>query len=78
MLETGCVYVVPLLESMALPPDLAAATNPKSSTGRLDVFTRVIADGVAPSTRSRPAITGRSTPRSARRRFPIVVRRARG
>ena len=47
MLETGCVYIVPLLESMALPPELAAATNPKSSTGRLDVFTRVIADGVA-------------------------------
>jgi dCTP deaminase len=46
VLETGCVYIVPLLESMALPPELAAATNPKSSTGRLDVFTRVIADGV--------------------------------
>jgi dCTP deaminase len=47
VLETGCVYIAPLLESMALPATLAAATNPKSSTGRLDVFTRVIADGVA-------------------------------
>src|SRR5262245_4953012 len=47
VLETGCVYIVPLLESMALPKDLAAASNPKSSTGRLDVFTRVIANGVA-------------------------------
>ena len=47
MLETGCVYVAPLLESLALPDDLSAATNPKSSTGRLDVFTRVIADGVS-------------------------------
>ena len=37
VLETGCVYIVPLLESMALPKELAAATNPKSSTGRLDV-----------------------------------------
>ena len=45
VLETGCVYIVPLIESLALPPDLAAAANPKSSTGRLDVFTRVIADG---------------------------------
>lgn len=44
VLETGCVYIVPLLESLALPPDVAAAANPKSSTGRLDVFTRVIAD----------------------------------
>ena len=44
VLETGCVYIVPLLESLALPTDIAAAANPKSSTGRLDVFTRVIAD----------------------------------
>lgn len=45
VLETNCVYIVPLLESLALPPDIVAAANPKSSTGRLDVFTRVIADG---------------------------------
>ncbi len=44
VLETGCVYIVPLIESLALPADIAAAANPKSSTGRLDVFTRVIAD----------------------------------
>src|SRR5262245_29366966 len=44
VLETGCVYIVPLLESLALPDTIAAAANPKSSTGRLDVFTRVIAD----------------------------------
>jgi len=42
VLETGCVYIVPLMESLKLPPDLSAAANPKSSTGRLDVFTRVI------------------------------------
>src|ERR1041384_5819311 len=44
VLETNCVYIVPLLESLALPPDVAPAANPKSSTGRIDVFTRVIAD----------------------------------
>ena len=44
VLETGCVYIVPLIERLALPADIAGATNPKSSTGRLDVFTRVIAD----------------------------------
>ena len=44
VLETNCVYIVPLLESLALPPAILAAANPKSSTGRLDVFTRVIAD----------------------------------
>ena len=42
VLETNCVYIVPLLESLALPPKIVAAANPKSSTGRLDVFTRVI------------------------------------
>lgn len=44
VLETNCVYIVPLLESLALPPAILAAANPKSSTGRLDVFTRVITD----------------------------------
>ncbi|PHR92716.1 MAG: 2-deoxycytidine 5-triphosphate deaminase [Robiginitomaculum sp.] len=44
VLETGCVYLVPLQESLRLPENLSASANPKSSTGRLDVFTRVIAD----------------------------------
>lgn len=44
VLETGCVYIVPLLESLALPKGVAASANPKSSTGRLDIFTRVITD----------------------------------
>src|SRR4029079_13715768 len=44
VLETGCVYIVPLMESLALPQDVAAAANQKSSTGRLDIFTRVITD----------------------------------
>ncbi len=45
VLETGCVYLVPLMESLHLDTHLSATANPKSSTGRLDVFTRVIADG---------------------------------
>jgi dCTP deaminase len=44
VLERGCVYLVPLQESFALPAAVSAGANPKSSTGRLDVFTRVIAD----------------------------------
>ncbi len=44
VLETGCVYIVPLLETLALPQAIAASTNPKSSTGRLDIFTRVMTD----------------------------------
>ncbi len=45
VLETGCVYIVELMESLALPEDVSALANPKSSTGRLDVFTRLISDG---------------------------------
>jgi len=44
VLETGCVYLVPLIEELALPEGISASANPKSSTGRLDIFTRVIAD----------------------------------
>ena len=44
VLETGCVYIVPLLEGFNLPETISASANPKSSTGRLDIFTRVIAD----------------------------------
>jgi dCTP deaminase len=42
--ERHCVYIVPLMESVALTPDLSALANPKSSTGRLDVFARLITD----------------------------------
>jgi dCTP deaminase len=44
VLERGCVYIVPLMESLDLPKGVSATTNPKSSTGRLDIFTRVITD----------------------------------
>jgi dCTP deaminase len=44
VLETNRPYLIPLRESLALPPLLRGKTNPKSSTGRLDVFTRVITD----------------------------------
>jgi dCTP deaminase len=43
-LQRGSVYLVPLLESLALPPGLRGRCNPKSTTGRLDIFTRVITD----------------------------------
>jgi dCTP deaminase len=44
VLEKGCVYIVPLLEDLRLGQEYAAVGNPKSSTGRLDVFTRLITD----------------------------------
>ena len=47
LLERGCVYIVQLLESLSLSDSLAGVANPKSSTGRLDVFTRLITDQAA-------------------------------
>jgi len=44
ILERGHCYIVPLLEELALPEDVCAQSNPKSSTGRLDIFTRLLAD----------------------------------
>ena len=44
VLERGCVYVVPLLESLRLQESISGVANPKSSTGRLDIFTRLITD----------------------------------
>ncbi len=45
VLEKGCVYVVPLMESLDLPTGMQAVANAKSSTGRLDLLTRTITDG---------------------------------
>ena len=45
VLETGCVYLAQVLEEFTLPPHMHGAANPKSSTGRIDVFTRLITDG---------------------------------
>ena len=47
VLEKGIVYIAPLAERLALPETLAGAANPKSSTGRLDIFVRLIVDNGA-------------------------------
>jgi dCTP deaminase len=75
VLETGCVYIVPLLESLALPLDIEASANPKSSTGRLDVFTRVIADGVGAFDQIPHGYTGPLFAEICPQTFPIVVRK---
>ncbi|MCC6006169.1 MAG: 2'-deoxycytidine 5'-triphosphate deaminase [Rhodobacteraceae bacterium] len=45
VLEKGCVYLVELIERLDLPGDISAVVNAKSSTGRLDLLTRLIVDG---------------------------------
>ena len=44
VLERGCVYIAELQERLRLPADVAARANPKSSTGRLDIFVRLLTD----------------------------------
>ncbi len=74
VLETGCVYLVPLLEHLNLPEEMAAATNPKSSTGRLDVFTRVIFNGAQEFDKIPAGYKGPLYLEVSPRTFPIVVR----
>jgi len=74
VLETNCVYIVPLIESLALPDDIAAAANPKSSTGRLDVFTRVIADETRGFDRIDAGYHGPLYAEISPKTFPVLVR----
>ena len=74
VLETGAVYIVPLLESLALPPGIAAAANPKSSTGRLDVFTRVITDRARGFDRIEAGYHGPLYAEISPKTFPVLVR----
>lgn len=75
VLEQGCVYLVELEEGFRLPKDLLATTNPKSSTGRLDVFTRVIGDRVAAFDSVPAGYEGPLYLEISPRTFPILVRR---
>ena len=74
VLETNCVYIVPLIERLDLPAGISAATNPKSSTGRLDVFTRVIADETRGFDRVAPGYSGPLYAEISPKTFPILVR----
>jgi dCTP deaminase len=74
VLETGCVYIVPLMEGLALPDELAAAANPKSSTGRLDIFTRVITDRARAFDAIPAGYHGPIYLEVSPRTFPVVVR----
>jgi dCTP deaminase len=74
VLEMGCVYVVPLQERLALPADISAAANPKSSTGRLDVFTRVIAANGAAFDQIPEGYCGPLYAEICPQTFPVLVR----
>jgi dCTP deaminase len=74
VLETGCVYLVPLQEQLALPPSISAAANAKSSTGRLDLFTRLIGDHATEFDRLDPGYAGPLYAEISPRTFSVLAR----
>ncbi|WP_372615085.1 2'-deoxycytidine 5'-triphosphate deaminase [Aquicoccus sp.] len=74
VLEKGCVYVVPLMEGLALPPGIQAVANAKSSTGRLDLLTRAITDGGEEFDRIAPGYHGPLYAEICPRSFSVLVR----
>jgi dCTP deaminase len=74
VLERGCVYIVQLVEWLRLPSRMSALANPKSSTGRLDIFTRLISDRAAAFDRVEPGYQGPLYAEIAPRTFSILVR----
>jgi len=74
VLEKGCVYIVPLLEELCLPEEISASANPKSSTGRLDIFTRLITDHGIEFEKVRRGYKGPLYVEIASRTFTVIVR----
>ena len=75
VLEVGCVYIVPLLEYLALPSRVWGLANPKSSTGRIDVLTRLITDKAEVFDKVEEGYHGRLYAEIAPRTFSVVVRK---
>jgi dCTP deaminase len=75
VLERNCVYIAEVEESLALSASLSAAANPKSSTGRLDVFTRVITDRADRFDIIKPGYAGKLYAEVSPRTFPVLARR---
>ncbi len=74
VLEKGCVYLVPLMERLNLPRGLRAVANAKSSTGRLDLLTRVVTDGGTEFDRVPEGYDGPLYAEICPRSFSVLVR----
>src|SRR3982751_6112495 len=75
VLEAGCVYIVPLLERAEFSPRISGGANPKSSTGRIDVFTRLITDYAPSFDRVEPGYRGPLFAEICPQTFPVLVRK---
>jgi dCTP deaminase len=74
VLEKGCVYLVPLMEGLNLPHGITAVANAKSSTGRLDLLTRVVTDGGTEFDRIPAGYKGPLYAEICPRSFSVLVR----
>jgi dCTP deaminase len=74
VLEKDCVYIVPLVEELNLPQNISGKANPKSTTGRLDIFTRLITDYGTEFDRVPPGYKGKLYAEVVSRTFTIALR----
>jgi dCTP deaminase len=74
VLERNCVHIVPLLESLNLPKGASARANPKSSSGRLDIFVRIICDGGQAFDEIPEGYRGPLYAEVVPRSFPVIAR----
>ena len=74
VLEKGCVYLIPIEESLRLTPDLSAVANAKSSTGRLDLLTRIITNYGTEFDRIPTGYNGKLFVEICPRSFSVLVR----
>ncbi|MGO8793729.1 MAG: 2'-deoxycytidine 5'-triphosphate deaminase [Candidatus Sulfotelmatobacter sp.] len=72
--EKDCVYIVPLLEELNLPENISGKANPKSTTGRLDIFTRLITDYGTEFDRVPPGYKGKLYAEVVSRTFTVAIR----
>ncbi len=75
VLEAGSVYIVPLLERAEFSARVSGGANPKSSTGRIDVFTRLITDYAPSFDRVEPGYRGPLYAEICPQTFPVLVRK---
>ncbi len=75
LFEPNIVYIVPLTEGLALPPDVRGIANPKSTTGRLDIFTRLITESGDEFDRVPKGYSGELYVEIVSRTFPVRLRR---
>jgi len=74
VLEKDCVYIIPLLEELNLPENISGKANPKSTTGRLDIFTRLITDYGTEFDHVPPGYKGKLYAEVVSRTFTVAIR----